>query len=248
MSTPVTDFSAPIYDEPATASDNHADAAAADLNVSEIDLNDPALLSGEIDTNPDVDAYAAPPPLPDGIYRVKIKQIDVKNAKGEPARYTVKRDKNGNAYAYTAIEARVQDPGGKFDNVPIYDRFLSTMTQRNGGVPLVRVLIVLGHKVPAKTSALNLLEMFFKATAGEPELEVETVWEGGLDQADRERFETSQTKQPRVLGMHRFPQGKDGQPVPDVQVDTALGKVNLHAQARINGYFPIGHKKSKESK
>lgn len=242
MSTSVTDFSTPIYDETTSSA---ADPSLADVNASEVDLNDPALLSGEIDTNPDVDAYAAPPPIPDGIYRVKIKQIDVKNAKGEPARYAVKRAKNGSVYAYTALEATIQDPGGKFDGLHVYDRFLSTMTQRNGGVPLVRVLTVLGHKVPAKTSAQALLDMFFKAVAGEPELEIETVWEGNLDQDQRDRFETANVKQPRVLGQHRFPQAADGSHVPDITVDTTLGKVNLHAQTRINGYFPIGHKKAK---
>lgn len=238
MSTPVTDFSTPIYEETAAS-----DPSTADLNNNQVidDLNDPALLSGEIDTNADIDAYAAPPPLPDATYRVKIKQIDVKNTKGEPVRFAIKRDKNQQAYAYTALECKVQDPGGKFDNYTIYDRFVSTMQQRNGGVPIVRILTVLGVKVPTKIKPSDLLDLFFKTVAGEPELEVETVWEGGLDQTDRERFEAADTKQPRVMGMHRFPLAKDGSRIPDVEMETALGKVNLHAQVRINSYHPIGH-------
>ena len=244
MSTPATttDFSAPIYDEPTSneagsSSAASHEASAADINVSEIDLNDPALLSGEIDTNADVDAYAAPPPLPDGIYRVKVKQIDVKKANGETARYAAKRDKHGNPYAYTALECRVQDPGGKFDNVPVYDRFLSTMQQRNGGVPIVRVLTVLGIKVPAKTNAVQLMEMLFKALAGEPELEIETVWEGNLDQADRERFENGGTKQPRVLGMHRFPKAKDGSPIPDIESIPRLARSTCMRRLGSTGTF-----------
>ena len=249
------DFANPIYmDEPTSAAAgssssspaNGAAAASSDpsLNdVSVIDLNDPNLLSAELDTNPDIDPYAAPPPLPDGRYRVKCKQIDVKGPDGQPARYTVKLGKDGKPpYAYTALELTVIDPAGKLDGLKVYDRFVSTMQQRNGGVPLVWIQKCLGVTLPAKSNAKQILDSFFKVIGGEPELEIETVWEGGLDEADRERFETAQVKQPRVLGQHRFPQKQVGgvmQSVPDLKVQTALGEVNVHAQVRVNGYHPL---------
>jgi hypothetical protein len=260
MTTPTADFSQPVYlEESANGAGPQAAALTASTaagfgatmqssdsgsvslaDVAVIDLNDPNLLSAELDTNADVDAYAAPPPLPDGRYRIKLKQIDVKGPDGQPARFNVKQGKNGNPpYAYTAIEGCVIDPGGKHDNQKLYDRFVSTMQQRNGGIPIVRILTCLGIQLPAKTNAKLLLDTFFKAVAGEPELEVETVWEGGLDEADRQRFDTAGKKQPRVLGMHRFPQNAKGEAVPDVTLDTELGKVNLHAQVRINGYHPL---------
>ena len=264
MSTTANDFSAPVYvnDTPANtaapattgnngivASNGH-DATSflgsqdAELeamgDASGIDLNDPNLLSAELDTNADVDAYAAPPPIPDARYRAKLKQIDVKGPDGQPARYSVKVDKNGKPYAYIAIQGNVQDPGGKFDNIPVWDRFVSTMQQRNGGIPIVALLKAMGQQIPAKSNAKTLVEMTLKALAAEPEVEIETHWEGGLDEADRQRFQDSGTKQPRVLGMHRFPQNAKGEHVPDLTVDTALGKVNLHAQVRIRGYYPVG--------
>ena len=253
MSTtaPTEDFSQPIYmEEPRAGSGTGASSAwgstsssaGASLdNVAVVDLNDPNLLSGEMELNSDVDPYAAPPPIPDGRYRVKAKQIDVKGPDGQPARYTVKLGKDGRPpYAYTALELSIIDPAGKLDGLKVFDRFVSTLVARNGGVPIAHILKCLGHKLPAKSSAKELLDLFFKALAGEPELEVETVWEGGLDEADRERFEKAQLKQPRVLGQQRFPKNSKGDSVPDVVVETALGKVNLHAQIRVNGYYPLG--------
>lgn len=260
MASSVTDFSQPIYLDEAqsgtstmqsgspssssTTSFSSADDQLSGMSMDVIDLNDPNLLSAELDTNADVDAYAAPPPLPDGRYRVKIKQVDVKGPDGQPVRYNVKPGKNGAPpYAYTALQANVVDPGGKFDNQTLLDNFVSTMQNRNGGIPIVRILTVLGVKLPAKTNAKILLDLFFKALAGEPELEIDSVWEGGLDQTDRERFEQAQppVKFRAVLGMHRFPLAANGvDRVPDLEVETTLGKVNVRARARINGYFPLG--------
>lgn len=237
MSTiPTTqDFSQPIYMEesPATASAPHDSAVV-------IDLNDPNLLSAELTTNSDVNAYDAPPPVPDSRYKVKIKQIDVKGPNGEMMQYNVKPGKDGKPpYGYTALEATIIDPSGKYDGIKVWDRFVSTQQARNGGIPIVRILSCLGVKLPAATTAKQLLDLFFKAVASEPMLEVETIWEGGLDEADREQFQQSNTKQPRVLGMNRFPEDGRGGRVPEMDIDTALGKKHVRAQVRINNYYPL---------
>lgn len=237
------DFAQPIYLEDAAAATGlSADSSAgSDLSsVPIIDLDDPNLLLHEMDTNADTDAYAAPPPLPDGRWTVKVKQQDVKNAAGEAVRYAVKVGKDGVPYAYTALEATVIDPSGKFDGLRLTDYFVSTRPARNGGIPIVRLLTCLKVQLPAKVNAKVLLDELLKALGSEPQLEVDTVWEGSPDQADQERFEASGEKLPRVLGQHRFPKGADGKSVPDVEVDTKLGKINLHARPRINGYFPLG--------
>ena len=245
MSSATVDFSQPIYLEGDGDTSN-----PLDQNVDSIDLNDPSLLSSEMDVNAEVDAYAAPPPLPDGRYRVKLKQIKNKS----DAWHTIKprMDKgtgqqivgqNGKPefYAFTQIQANVVAPGTQYDNAVLFDRFVSTMQQRNGGIPIVRILTVLGVKLPEKSTAGNLLDTFFKALAGEPEIEVDTVWEGGLDEAGRQAFKDAGQKEPRVLGMHRFPKNGSGQHVPDITVkNPVMGDVNLHAQVRINGYFPLG--------
>ncbi len=233
------DFANPVYMEEEHGSTGST-ASATDIPV--IDLNDPNLLLADMDANQDLDPYAAPPPLPDGRWTVKIKQRDVKGPDGQPARYTVKTDKNGQLYAYTALDATVIDPTGKFDGINLTDYFVSTRpdTRRGGAIPLSWILKCLGVQLPAKINAKVLLDEFFKATASEPQIEVDTVWEGSLSQDDQERFDQSGERAPRVLGMHRFPQQADGSRLPEVEVDTKLGKVFLRARPRINGYFPKG--------
>src|SRR5690242_14544984 len=97
--TAAADFAQPIYmDEPAGAGEANGVAAGAgagsgqggDLsNVPVLNLDDPNLLMAEVDTNQDQNPYAVPPPLPDGRWLVKIKQRDVKDQQGQPARYKV---------------------------------------------------------------------------------------------------------------------------------------------------------------
>ncbi len=259
MSTTVPDFSQPVFmsEEPTTGS--ASSFGGDDVSVESIDLNDPSLLSAELETNADVDAYAAPPPLPNGRYRVKIKQVDVKGPNNEKVRYSVKQRKDSKTkqpllrsdgkpdlYAFTALQANVVAPGTQYDNYQLNDYFVSTMQNRNGGIPIVRILTVLGVKLPTKTNAKILMEEFFKATAGEPELEIDTIWEGNLSQEDQERWDqASPGKSFRsILGQHRFPFGTDGKTrVPDLTVKTEpIGDVNVHARPRINGYFPLTKK------
>lgn len=252
MATTTPDFSQPVF----LSEDSHpatSFAGGEDISVESIDLNDPNLLSAELETNAEVDAYAAPPPLPDGRYRVKIKQVDVRGPNNDKVRYSVKQRKDksgtpiaGDFYAFTSLQANVVAPGTQYDNYQLNDYFVSTMANRNGGIPIVRILTVLGVKLPAKTNAKILMDEFFKATAGEPELEIDTVWEGSLSQEDQERWKSASNKNFRsVLGMHRFPLAEDGKTrVPDLTVKTQeIGDVNLHARPRINGYFPLGSSK-----
>jgi hypothetical protein len=55
--------------------------------TGELDLNDPKFASEDIGVNPEGDAYATPPPVPDGEYRAKLKQLDVKDSKQNLVRY-----------------------------------------------------------------------------------------------------------------------------------------------------------------
>lgn len=253
--TPVADFSAPIYLEEATGHSNGAATAGSSSASSSsspsldavgtvLNLDDPNLLMADLDANVETDPYAAPPPLPDGRWLVKVKQVDVKGQDGQPARYNVKQGQDGGVYAYTSLEASVIDPSGKFDGLKLNDYFLSTRPQRNGGIPMVRVLTCLGVQLPAKVNAKTLLDQLFQALGREPQLELDTVWEGGLDQADQERFEQAGERAPRVMGQHRFPQSAKGESIPDMDVETKLGKVHLRARPRINGYFPVGSAKA----
>jgi hypothetical protein len=263
----VTDFSSPIYtqedggfvaaDSTPLATVSGGSTPAADFSTTEIssegtsasspgatlDLSDPIFLSEDLDSNENVDAYAAPPPLPDGRWRAKLKQIDVKGPGGEMVRYKPgATKKDARPYLMTALEAKVQDATGKHDGQNVYDRFVSTLPARNGGIPIVRILTCLGVKLPAKGSHKLYMDMLLKALAGEPELEIETAWEGQLEQADQETVEAAGHRVPTVRGMHRFPEDGKGGRIPDLDIEVGGKKYHMRAQARITGYHPLSKK------
>lgn len=253
MSTPAAatasaDFAQPIYleDENAGGANAAGNGPSLDNAAPVLNLDDPNLLMAELDSNQDQNPYLQPPPLPDGRWLVKIKQRDVKDAQGQPARYKVGQTKDGQVYAFTALDATVVDASGKYDGINLTDYFVSTRPdpRKGNAIPLSWILGCLKVQLPAKINVRALLDEFFKATASEPMLEIDTVWEGSLDQADQERFEQAGERQPRVLGQHRFPQSAKGEPIPDMDVDTKLGKVHLRARPRINGYYPVGSAKA----
>lgn len=245
------DFAQPIYmDEPngqtAAGDGGQANGPTDPSNVPVLNLDDPNLLLADMDANQGENPYLQPPPLPDGRWLVKIKQRDVKGPDGHPARFKVDQTKDGRVYAFTALDATVIDQSGKWDAILLSDYFVSTLpNQRKGNsIPLSWILGCLKVSLPAKINAKVLLDEFFKATASEPMLEIDTVWEGSADQDVQERFEAAGEKLPRVLGQHRFPVNGKGESIPDLDVDTKLGKIHLHARPRINGYYPVGSAKA----
>ena len=242
------DFAQPIYLEDQGGNGNAAAGGSPSLDSvgPALNLDDPDLLMAELDANQGENPYAIPPPLPDGRWLVKIKQRDVKDQQGQPARYKVALAKDGRGYAFTALEAHVIDASGKFDGIVLSDYFVSTLpnARKGNAIPLSWILRCLKVQLPAKINAKTLLDEFFKATASEPQLEIDTVWEGGADQDTQERFEQQGERLPRVLGQHRFPQNAKGESIPDLDVDTKLGKVHLRARPRINGYYPLGDAKA----
>jgi hypothetical protein len=207
-----------------------------------IDLDDPELLAFEFDTNSGVDAYELPAPVDDGKYRVKLKQIDVKDAKGNVVRWAVKKKEGvneGRPYAYTAIEAQILQPGGKFDGLKLRDNFVSTMkAKRSGGVPVVTILDSLKVKVPVKANAKDLMELLLKTLAGEPELVIETAWEGQVAQDINDMFRTKGLYAPSLRGQYNFPM-VDGKRQVESEVKSSLGVFPVRAQSRIIRYFPL---------
>lgn len=224
---------------------SQSDPGKAAAEAVAIDLDDPELLAFEFETNSGVDAYELPPPVDDGKYRVKLKQIDVKDAKSNVVRWAVKKKEgtnDGKPYAYTAIEAQILQPGGKFDGLKVRDNFISTMkNKRNGGVPVVTILDALNVKVPSKANAKELMELFIKTLAGEPELVIETAWEGQVSQEESDVYKAKGLYAPTVRGQHRFPEVSGVRQV-ETEVQGSLGKHNVRAQSRIIRYFKLGSK------
>ena len=108
-------FGEVTYDTPpAEAATSH------DAGTPSIDPNDPRLTSEVLTINPDADAYAVLPPLPDGKWRAKAKQVDIKDDKGQQQRYAVfsrAKMENGKPFFATNVEFGVIDHSGAFDGV-----------------------------------------------------------------------------------------------------------------------------------
>jgi hypothetical protein len=193
-------------------------------DVEKLDINDPSLEVENLDINPEADAFAFPPPPPDNTYRAKLKSKQVNNAPFEP-----KKAKNGTLYLYTAIEARIIDPAGKQDDWPVFDNFVSTMVMENSGTSRVAgILKALGQPVPARTSHKDLIQRLIDVLAGEPEVQITTMWEGYCETCDKTV----------VKGMKRFPKAADGD---SHQANMACPKdgTEVRAQARIVKYQPV---------
>ena len=205
-----------------------------------IDPNDPRLTSELLSENPQGDAYAVPPPLPDGKWRAKLKQVDIQDDKGQPQRYAAfSRAKmaNGQPFLATNVEFTVLESSGKFDGTKLTEYWVKTLVeQRSGTSQIATLLVKLGQPV-APASSANRMEQFLKVLASEPELVIETAWEAAC-QSCQEAAKKKGERAPRAFltGMHRFPQTRTG-PDPVVKCPKCAGQVR--AQARIVNFYPL---------
>lgn len=188
-----------------------------------IDLNDPLLISESL-TVAEGDAFADPPPPPDGRYRVKLKLIGVpKEGSSEVDPYIAARDidnKTGQVrglFLKTKIGVNIIDPTGKYDGLSLGIKFswMDTKPNRDGVSKVMTVLNLLkqpsGQPWINKGERLNhkeLMERFVKALAGEPEIGVESSWEyncrGCSDEA-----KVTKKYQNAIEGMNKFPVDKE---------------------------------------
>ncbi len=234
-----TEFGAPVVEDattPATdAAANNGDAPLA------IDLNDPQLTSESLDYNPEADAYAAPPPLPDGKWRAKFKALDQKGADGQPVKFKAGADKkSGKPYLYAAHEAHVIDLSGKFDNLRIADYFVSTKPRRDGSIPIATILFKAGVKHQARTHK-ELMDTYQKWIASEPELGVETMWEVQCEQCDKDAKAKGEYA-PRgssLRGMRKFPPDGKGGFSNEVKCAVDPSHGYSRAQVRISSYLAL---------
>lgn len=220
------------------------------------------LLTSETLTAAEGDAFAEPPPPPDAIYRVKLRlrgitQKDYKGrdikpftAGGETAQWVpeAQKDKNGitvGHFAKCLVDVQIHDPKfpefeGIFLQVPYM--WLDTKTPPRGGPSKVNTLLNL-LKQPSgkpwivtgqKYSDKQMIELFVKALAGEPELKCQSQWSVTCDMCQQEG-KKSGTYPKATEGMQRFPQvpGKPGVYSPEMPclVNRAHGYTKARAQA-----------------
>ena len=229
-------------DAPAADSTTAAGVNGAEQSVL-VDPNDPRLTSEVLTINPNADAYAVLPPLPDGKWRMKAKQVDIKDDKGQLQRYAVfSRAKmaNGQPFFATNIEYSVIDHSGEFDGVKLTDYWVKTLVDVRKGTSQAATMIgKLGGKIPATGNQKTYVDALLQTLAAEPELVYETAWSAECQHC-QEVAKKKGEKQPKpfLQGMHRFPATKTpGVHDPMVQCPTC--KSQVRAQARLVSPFSL---------
>jgi endogenous inhibitor of DNA gyrase (YacG/DUF329 family) len=214
-----------------------------DHSAAAIDPNDPRLTSEVLTINPDADAYAILPPLPDGKWRAKAKQLDIKDDKGQLQRYAVfSRAKmaNGAPFFATNIEYSVIDYSGDFDGVKLSEYWVKTLVDLRKGTSQAATMIgKLGGKIPPSATQKQMMEALLTALASEPELVLETAWSAECQNCQEVAKKTgAKAPRPFLQGMHRFPSTRTPG-VHDPIVSCPTCRQQVRAQARIVSPFSL---------
>lgn len=178
-----------------------------------IDANDPRLTSEALDVNTEGDAYSMPPPPPDGRYRAKLKIMQVEDAQGAKHDYLPKLGKKPPKlpYYFTAIEASIIDPTGKYNDIKVYDRWVGTFMGRDGSTKVQTILtrLLKADGTPwvqkgARLTHKDWIDLFVKALNTEPEIGIETVWEWGCQGCGEEAKKAGTDYPKSIMGMNKF--------------------------------------------
>ena len=219
----------------ASAPDQGAQAVA-------IDPNDPRLVSESL-TDSGADAYAPMPTLPDGKWRAKATQLDIKDDKGQQQRYAVfsrAKMENGMPFFATNVQFSVIDHSGSFDGVQLTEYWVRTLIDKRKGTSQAATLTrKLGGKTSAAMTQQQVMQGLLTALAAEPECIIETAWQADC-QSCQEKAKVAGQKSPRpfLTGMHRFPATREPG-VHDPIVSCPVCHQQVKAQARIVGIFGL---------
>ena len=235
-------FGEPTYSE---APAHDAATPAPGEQPTLVDPNDPRLTSEVLTINPDADAYAVPPPLPDGKWRAKAKQVDIKDDKGQQSRYAVfSRAKmaGGAPFFATNVELNVIDHSGSFDGVKLTEYWVKTLIDERKGTSQAATLTrKLGGKLPPSGSQKAYMDALLAELAKEPELVIETAWSAECQQC-QEAAKTTGARAPRpfLQGMHRFKASPSRVPGEhDPMAECPACKSQVRAQPRIVGFYSL---------
>ena len=141
-----------------------------------IDINSPDLVTEELNVDTEKDQFASMPVIDDGTYRAKLIQKKPSDSESFWIRSTTK--KANKPYLATGIEARIVDPGGKFDDWPVFDNFVSTLVMEMTGTnKIVGILKAGGTQLPARITDVELARALDGFLQGEPTLGIVTQQE-----------------------------------------------------------------------
>lgn len=238
------------------------------------DINDPSLTSESL-TAREGDAFASPPPPPDGIYRVKLKLRGVKSEDIGGADITtysagadiapwvpgIAKDRGGNvtgSFAKTIMDVQIVDTrypelDGVFLQVPF--KWTDTRSSQKGLSKIMTILTLAGKRpdgnpwlvIGQNYGHKGLMEVFLKFLAGEPELLARSEWSASCDVCGQAAKASGQAYPKSVDGMQKFPPvaGKPGQYSPDYWCPVNRAHGTTRARAMAVQYYALDHKHTK---
>lgn len=236
-----TTFGAPMDEEPDKPVGENGGQSAP------IDMNDPALMSEQLDIDTAADAYAIPPPPPDGKWRAKLKIVDIKDADGQAKQFRAARFdsmNDGKPFFVVNVEASLIDVGGKFDGIKAIQYWVKSQVDRRKNIDEMSTITkAAGGQVVARGTHADRLAALQKALAGEPEVIVETHWDAQC-QSCQEAADKKGERKPKAfkIGMHNFPQPSAGKYDPMVSCPTCHS--SCRAQLRIGGFYNVKEMKA----
>jgi hypothetical protein len=238
------DFGSPVYEGGGGPENGAAGLSESQKAQSLIDANDPRLTSEALDDDTSQDAYAVPPPPPDGKWRAKLKAVDIKDPRdGQMKRFiavSIPAMAQGRPFLAANVEVSLIDLGDRFNGVTMTEYWVKSLVdERKRTSQASTIATKAGAKMPQRSTDAERMRILLDTLAREPEVIVETHWEARC-QGCEERAEKRGERKPKsfAMGMHRFPQTRPGVFDPFVKCPTC-GSI-VRAQARVGGFFSVG--------
>ena len=184
--------------------------------------------STTFEVDQDKSIFDMPPPPPDGKYRARVK---LKERDG--GLWKKGTTKDGAMYLKTEIEARIIAPGTRFDDLPLFDNFVSTMNMPNTPASKVSSLLneVLGVKTGNRVTHKELAQALTNAVGDGVEVGIVTQWRASVKTGE----ENGKGVYKDVRGMKRFSQKADGSHDPIIVIEGQ----EASARAEISRYIPV---------
>jgi hypothetical protein len=241
-------FGSPQQFDPAPAEDPQHPAGANGQTTTEqlaaaIDPNDPRLISEALDEKLDGDAYALPPPAPDGKWKAKLKLAKIKGDDGQLHDHilTSRQGIDGGTPFYAVnIESSLIDFSGRYDGVKVTEYWVkSNVDARKGISQMTTIAQKAGATVAPRGTQKDRLDNLLKVLASEPEVIVETYWQASCQTCEAAAEKRGERKPNAFLrGEQRFPM-KAGTAGHDPNVNCPVCKGGCRAQLKILQYFSI---------
>ena len=201
------------------------------VKAVEVDLNSLDLVDEQVDISVEADAFAGPPPAPDGDHLVKLSLGPKKVLSGKA--------KDGRPFYMLHIRADIQ-PGDEYEGRVMFTNVGTMVMQNTGTSAVVGVLKAVRDQVSPRESILELARRLKNRLDGNPECLVTSQWQAYCADCKAE-FDATDGKKGKkggivLRGQKRFPQNGNGHNRHQVECPNC-GSM-LTAQAAIIAFKP----------